>query len=141
MHKATVLSVPHNGTHFAMHLLIDILGVEARYQHFVRETEAKVMKYLSEIDKEHLIVIPVRDADTVMKTWLRRIPKGKTGDYQLKELAEAYKVQARVIIEMRYLGQTFVSLDVEHSQPVRGSSAKGPRLKSETTIMVGRAAW
>lgn len=138
---ATVLSVPHNGTHFAMHLLVDVLGVEARYQHFLRETEKEVMEYLSRISKDHLIVIPRRHFDAVTKSWLRRITEDRPEKHQWTEMAKAYAVQAHAVAEMRQRGQTFVSLDVENSYPVRGSSANGPRLHTETKIMVGRAAW
>lgn len=138
---ATVLSVPHNGTHFAMHLLVDILGVEARYQHFLRETEKEVMEYLSRISKDHLIVIPSRHFENVSTSWQRRVAGDKTSEHQLTEMYYAYRVQWRAKIEMRKRGQTFVSFDVEDSYPVRGSSANGPRLHTETKIMVGRAAW
>ena len=134
MPPATVLSVQHNGTHLAMYLLVDILGVGACYQHFSRETEGKVLEYISALNKTHLILIPSREYSSVKETWLRR-------GYQLEELDYAYRVQARAIKKMRQRGQTFASLDVERSWPVRGSTIDGPRKAEEHKVMVGRAAW
>lgn len=171
MYPATVLSVQHSGTHFAMHLLVDIFGVEARYNHFAPAQEKALQNYLKTLPVDHLIVIPTRDKLAVAETWVRRATDDFTGDAALRAIRDvraAYDVMYRTRPKLRKY--YVLKIDVKPSErlyqisnlahaldapnldnkglqfveewPVRGSTeATGERIHEEHKIMVGRAAW
>ncbi len=80
MKKAIILSIPHSGTHFLMHLCQNIIGfgnpeeINVEYAHF-QPTWEKVIRNRLENFNPHTeqIVIPYRPEQAVLDTWRARI--------------------------------------------------------------------
>jgi len=79
VNRAVVLSVPHNGTHFTVWLLQEVLGITTEYCHMEPAHEERIQKRLAVMRRGECIVVPVRFRDSVMRSFMAR--RGHAPDF------------------------------------------------------------
>jgi len=74
MKKAIILSIPHSGTHFMMHLCHNVIGAEVEYAHFQPTWESVIRNRLERFNPHtEQIVIPYRPEPVIRATWKTRL--------------------------------------------------------------------
>ena len=91
MKKAIILSIPHSGTHFMMHLCHNIIGAEVEFCHFQPLLDEIILNRLEKFNPHtEQIIIPYRPEPAVRATWKARLDQ-KGADWWGSRLDEYEK--------------------------------------------------